>query len=72
MAERRRDLFCKRCIKKYRWLYLEFGEIKWKNIIPIKPVGENGLLVRCGNCGHEYVSYSMAALKIRNRLGQKL
>lgn len=61
-----RQLYCSRCKKKWERQYAlsnwnpEYW--RWFNVSVIADLG-NKALVRCGNCGYEYHSRSIAALR---------
>ncbi len=70
MAARKRKLFCKKCFERDWKFARQKGYRTWENIQFVRLVGSGGVRLKCGNCGHEYTSYSIAAANLRRNLKQ--
>ena len=64
---KRIDPSCSKCREKWSKAYSMSGYspslLKWHNVSMVRSTGD-GVIFRCGNCGHEWRSYSKNAMRI--------
>lgn len=64
---------CSKCLKEYRRQYYRDGIRKWENVKLLRvvdnlPDGNPSAILKCCNCGHEWVSRSKFIDRITNEL----